>query len=150
MTQTCEQINVCVNVCQKTLFPFVTGVHVCPVSAWNSTGNEIRTDDNYKAAEKKTFISYNRTRGEMKSRMLLFAFFVRSWCYDMLELMIIMRFLLTEARASTCFALLFSPSLISSRLEPPVHSPSPSLLCIQQQLSKRRLSVVAVVRFIAI
>lgn len=67
MTQTCEQINVCVNVCQKTPFPFVTGVHMCPVSAWNSTGNEIRTDDNYKAAEKKTFISYNRTRGEIKN-----------------------------------------------------------------------------------
>lgn len=39
---------------------------------------------------KKTFISYNSNRGEMTSRMLLFAFFVRPWCYDMLELMIIM------------------------------------------------------------
>lgn len=29
-----------------------------------------------------------------------------------------MRFLLTEARASTCFAFLFAPSLISSRLNP--------------------------------
>lgn len=28
--------------------------------------------------------------GEMTEKMLLFAFFVRSWCYDMLELMIIM------------------------------------------------------------
>lgn len=49
MTKTCEQINVCVNVCRKTPFPFVTGVHVCPASAWDSTGNEIRTDDNYKS-----------------------------------------------------------------------------------------------------
>lgn len=58
MTQTCAQINVCVNVCRKTPFPLqVTGVHVCPVLALDSTVNEIRTDDNCKTAEKKMFIT---------------------------------------------------------------------------------------------
>lgn len=32
---------------KKTHFFFVTGVRVCPVSMWDSTVNEIRTDDNY-------------------------------------------------------------------------------------------------------
>lgn len=73
----------------------------------------------------------------MTSKMLLFAFFVQSWCYDMLELMIIIAAYEVSAYWSSriyvfCFPV-FSLSYFQ-QTQTPIHSRSPSLLCFQQHV----------------